>query len=143
MNILRFVPSSAADALSAALWGLAKPPAMRDEKDTQAMFPWIMDLKANDEGEDPDEHRWLVVNTTFAIPVHPDAVLDGIADILQPWIDRQQLPAETNTQLAQLVESMRGQQLVVYDAFPQIFKTMSKNYEQMIAAGLLAEPVMP
>jgi hypothetical protein len=32
---------------------------------------------------------------------------------------------------------------VVYDAFPQIFKDMSKTHEQMIAAGLLAEPNMP
>jgi hypothetical protein len=49
------------------------------------------------------------------------------------------LPADTNTQLAALIESKRGHRLVVYDAFPQPFKDISKTLEQMIAAGLLAD----
>jgi hypothetical protein len=87
--------------------------------------------------------HWLVVDTEYEIAVHPDAELGDIASILQPWIDAGHLPADTITQLAALIESKRGQQLVVYDAFPQIFKDMSKTHEQMIAAGLLAEPNMP
>jgi hypothetical protein len=59
-----------------------------------------------------------VVDTDYEINVHADAVLAGIADILQPWIDAGHLPADTNTNLAALVESLRGQRLVVYDAFP-------------------------
>ena len=42
-----------------------------------------------------------------------------------------------------LVESLRGQRLVVYDAFPQLFKDMSKTYAEMITAGLLAAPHTP
>lgn len=87
--------------------------------------------------------RWLVVDTVFSIVLHPEAELGSIADILQPWIDAGHLPADTNAQLAALVESLRGQSLVVYDAFPQLFKNMSKTLSEMIAAGLLAEPAMP
>jgi len=132
--MIRYVPSSAAEALSNALWGLSRPPALRTGKDTQYLFGWLTAL---------DGSRWLQVDTAYEINVHAEAELSGSADILQPWIDAGHLPADTNTQLAALVESKRGQRLVVYDAFPQLFKAMSKTREEMIAAGLLAEPQMP
>lgn len=132
--MIRFVPSSAAEPLSNALWGLSRPPEVRAPEDTQYLFPWITAL---------DGTRWLVVDTEYEVNVHPDAVLDGIADILQPWIDAGHLPTDTNTVLAALVESLRGQRLVVYDAFPQLFKDMSKTHAEMITAGLLAEPQTP
>ena len=132
--MIRYVPSSAAEPLSNALWGLSRPPEVRGANDTQYLFPWITAMDAT---------RWLVVDTEYEVNVHPDAVLDGIADILQPWIDAGHLPADTNTVLAALVESLRGQRLVVYDAFPQLFKDMSKTHAEMIAAGLLVEPQTP
>jgi len=132
--MILYIPSSAAEPLSQALWSLSRPPTLRTEQDTQYLFGWENVL---------DGTRWLVVDTEYEINVHPDAELGGIADILQPWIDAGQLPSDTNTQLAALIESKRGQNLVVYDAFPQFFKDMSKTYAQMIAAGLLAEPNMP
>jgi hypothetical protein len=132
--MILYIPSSAAEPLSLALWSLSRPPTLRTEQDTQYLFGWENVL---------DGSRWLVVDTEYAINVHPDAVLGDIASILQPWIDAGHLPADTITQLAALIESKRGQQLVVYDAFPQLFKDMSKTYPQMIAAGLLAEPDMP
>lgn len=95
------------------------------------MFDWLDDMLGQ---------RWLVVETTFEIPVHEEAELDGIADILQPWIDGGHMPPDTNTELAALVESLRGQRLVVWDAFPQFFKDMSKTREQMIEDGLLPNP---
>jgi hypothetical protein len=127
----RYIPSAAAEPLSQALWSLSRPPTLRTEQDTQYLFGWLNALDAT---------RWLVVDTEYAINVHPDAELGGIADILQPWIDAGHLPADTNTQLAALVESQRGGRMVVYDAFPQLFKDMSKTHEQMVAAGLLANP---
>jgi len=132
--MIRFIPSSAAEPLSNALWSLSRPPAIRAEQDTQFLFGWVDAL---------DGSRWLMVDTEYEINVHAEAELNGIADILQPWIDAGHLPADTNTQLAALVESKRGGRLVVYDAFPQLFKDMSKTREEMIAAGLLAEPQMP
>jgi len=128
----RYVPSSAAEPLSQALWGLSRPPHVRGPDDTQYLFGWISDLNGD---------RWLVVDTEYEINVHPDAVLAGIADILQPWIDAGHLPANTNTQLAALVESLRGGRLVVYDAFPQLFKDMSKTAEEMQALNLLPQPI--
>jgi hypothetical protein len=132
--MIRFIPSSAAEPLSQALWSLSRPPAIRAEQDTQFLFGWVDAL---------DGSRWLLVDTEYEINVHADAELNGIADILQPWIDAWYLPTDTNTQLAALVESKRGSRLVVYDAFPQLFKDMSKTREEMIAAGLLAVPQMP
>jgi hypothetical protein len=132
--MILYIPSSAAEPLSQALWSLSRPPAIRAEQDTQFLFGWVDAL---------DGSRWLMVDTEYEINVHAEAELNGIADILKPWIDAGHLPADTNTQLAALVESKRGGRLVVYDAFPQLFKDMSKTREEMIAAGLLAEPVMP
>lgn len=132
--MIRFVPSSAAEPLSNALWGLSRPPEVRGPHDTQYLFPWVTALDAT---------RWLVVDTAYEVNVHADAILDGIADILQPWIDAGDLPADTNTVLAAFVESKRGQKLVVYDAFPQFFKDLSKTHAEMIAAGLLADTATP
>ena len=138
--MIRFVPSAAAEPLSQALWGLSRPPQARGENDTRYLFGWITDLK----GE-----RWLVVLTDYEINVHPEAELAGIADILQPWIAAGHLPADTNTELARLIELKRGDKLVVYDAFPALFKLydaetnptgQGKSYAMMIAAGLLANP---
>jgi hypothetical protein len=132
--MIRYVPSSAASELSDALWALSRPPQTRQPQDTQYLFGWVTAL---------DGTHWLQVADDCEIPIHPQAELNGIADILQPWIDGGHLPADTNTQLAALVESLRGQRLVVWEAFPQLFKDMSKTHQEMIAAGLLAEPVMP
>jgi hypothetical protein len=127
-----YIPSAAAESLSAALLRLSDPHP--EGKVSQFLFGSVVDL----HGE-----KWLMVDTTLSLPLHAEAELNGIADILQPWIDGGHLPEETNTNLSALVESKRGERLVVYDAFPQLFKDMSKTREEMIAAGLLAEPQMP
>jgi len=128
--MILYVPSSAAAALTAALWGLARPEHLRTTEDTSEMFGWVDDLQTPPK-------RWLEVDTTFTITVHPEAVLDGIADILQPWIDEGTLPSDTNTVLEAFIQSKRGRQLTVYDAFPPLFKSMSKTYAEMVAAGFL------
>lgn len=129
-----YIPSFAAESLSNALWSLSRPPSLRQPEDTYYLFGWVDDLKGS---------RWLVVDTEYEINIHPDAELGGIAKILQPFIDAKQLPADTLDNLTALIEANRGKRLVVYDAFPQLFKSMSKTYEQMNDAGLLAEPEMP
>jgi len=131
--MIRYVPSSAAADLTVALWGLARPAHWRTDADTQEMFGFVDDLQT-------PSMRWLEVETTFAIMVHAEAELGGIADILQPWIDDGSLPANTNTVLAAFIESKRGQSLTVYDAFPQLFKDLSKTHAEMVAAGWLPDP---
>lgn len=130
----RYIPTSnesVASDLSEALWSLSRPASVRGSDTTSQMFGTVIDLNGG---------SWLEALDDFEIPVHPNAVLNGIADILQPWIDSGDLPADTNTQLAALIESNRGSHLVVWDAFPNLFKAMSKTKEQMIADGLLANP---
>ena len=131
--MIRYIPAPAAEALSLALWGLARPPEVRGENDTQFLFPWITAL---------DGSLWLAVETEYSILVHADAVLDGIADILQPFIDAVPplLPADTNEVLAAYIEANRGGVITVYSAFPQFFKDQSLDLAGMIAAGKLSEP---
>ena len=137
-----FVSSSAAEPLSDALWGLSRPSALRAVKDTRYLFSWVDDL----EGK-----RWLLVDTEYTVQVRPEAELDGIAGILQPWIDAGHLPDGTNETLTGLIEQHRGGELVVYEAFPDLFKLptadhpegLAKTREQMIEAGLLAQLSTP
>ena len=128
--MIHYIPSSVAEELSRELWSIARPSTIRHDGDTEFMFGWTNDLNGQ---------RWMKVHDDFSIIVHPDAELGGIAAILQPWIDAGHLPADTNTQLAAIIDSKRGQRLVVYDALPQLFKDMAKTHEQMVAAGLLEE----
>ena len=128
--MIRFVPGTQVEPLTRALWRLAVPDP--DAGATDKMFEVVTAL---DDGA-----TWLMVDTTFTIRVHELAVLDDIADILQPWIADGSLPTDTNDVLAAFVESKRGQDLTVYDAFPQLFKDMSLTTAQMIAAGKLANP---
>ena len=128
--MILYVPSSAAEKLSRALWALSSPPAIRPAGNTEFMFGWVNDIHGQ---------RWIEVHDDFSIVIHLDAELGGIASVLQPWIDAGRLPADTCTQLAALLDANRGQRVVVYDFFPQLFKDMGKTYEQMVEAGLLAD----
>lgn len=127
--MILYVPAAAGERLSVALWALARP--VFATGGTDRMFGVVTALDAS---------VWLVVETTFEIVVHPEAVLGEIGGILQPWIDDLSLPADTLTTLSALVDDSRGQVLVVYDAFPPFFKGLAKDWQGMIDAGLLAAP---
>ena len=126
------IPSSVAETLSEALWRLANPHTTSAA--TKSMFGIVTDAHGG---------QWIQVLTDYTITVHPEAVLNGIAAILQPWIDAGHLPADTNETLTAFVETKRGQALTVYDAFPPLFKGMAKTREQMEAEGLLTPPATP
>lgn len=128
--MLRYIPTSASAgiALTEALWHLHCPPG---EGSTTGFGTVVTAL---------DDSIWLEIDDAAVVLVHAEAILDNIADILQPWIDDGYLPADTNTNLAVFVESKRGQMLTVYDAFPQLFKGLSKSWQGMVDAGLLALP---
>lgn len=133
--MITYVPtsgSSVASHLSGALWSLTRPPQVRALNEiTTLMFGHITCL---------DKSVWLQVDTEFDILIHPEAELDGIADALQPWIDDGALPSNTNEKLASYIEDMRGQSLVVWNAFPQFFKDQSKTYEELVSLNLLSNP---
>jgi hypothetical protein len=128
--MLRYIPTtaSAGIALTEALWHLHCPPG---EGSTTGFGTVVTAL---------DGSVWLEIDDAAVVHVHESAVLDGIADILQPWIDSSSLPPDTNTVLAALIESKRGQMLTVYDAFPPLFKGMSLTTAEMIEQGKLANP---
>lgn len=132
--MIAYIPAPAASAISDALWSLSRPPAVRESKDTQYLFSWVTAL---------DDTLWLMVDTEYSITVHAEAVLGGIADILQPFIDAQQIPADTNTQLGAYIQANHGKVITVYDAFPQFFKDLAKTREQMIQENHLANPTLP
>lgn len=130
--MIRYVPTSGvnvAESLTAALWSLARPPAVRSAADvTSRMFPLFTALNGS---------VWMATDTEFSILVHRDAELSAIADILQPWIDDGNLPANTNKQLVDLIAHSKGAKLVVWDAIPQLFKAQSKTKEELISVGLM------
>lgn len=134
------IPSTKAEELSAALWALAMPPHLRGGGYvTSSLFGRIMDLQGKE---------WIVAQDDFRIKVHADAKLNGIAGILQPWIDQALLPAETNNDLAKFIESKRGEWLVVYEAFPALFKLgtpdnptgVGRTRAQLVSEGRLNAP---
>lgn len=127
-----YVPSTKAAELSRALWALARPPQVRAPGDSRALFLPVTDLQGG---------GWLMVDTEYQINVHAEAVLDGIGDVLQPWIDSGDLPEDTNETLTAVVESKRGQTMTPWEFFPQFFKDQSKDLEGMISAGLLQNRV--
>jgi hypothetical protein len=127
MSNIYYIPAPAAEALSKGLWELSRPPALQQNGDTELMFEWIDDSQGN---------KWIEVKDNFSIIIHPNATLGRIASVLQPWIDSGSLPKETNQNLSSLIEAKRRQRLVVYDAFPPLFKNMAKTFEEMQALGL-------
>lgn len=131
--MIRFVPTSSAEvaeALSRALWHLSRPADLAPTEGTVRLFPWITDTQGG---------IWLQVRTDYAIPVHAEAVIDGIEPILLgAGISQNDVDA-----LAALIVSLRGQTMTPWQYFPQVFQDASQTREEMIAAGLLAEPQTP
>lgn len=127
---IRYIPTSnetVTVALSEALWNLSRPVNVQGSDTTAQMFGTMIDTQGD---------SWLEALEEFEIPVHPDAEIDSIAAILQPWIDSGDIPADTNENLAALIEASKGKQLIVYDAFPQFFKDQSKSQDDLIQLGL-------
>jgi hypothetical protein len=133
--MIRYIPSPSAAELTVALWELARPAHLQSESDTESMFGFVDDLQTPSK-------RWLEVDTSFQIRIHPEAVLGGIGHILQPYIDSSALPPDTNSTLASTIEGLRGQLVIVYELFPATFKSASKTHDEMVTAGWLpGEPL--
>lgn len=134
--MIQYIPTSGADVcerLSRALWQLSRPVASSNDV-TQRMFGSLTTANGS---------VWLAVDTEFSIAVHTDAELGDIAEILQPWIDAGALPANANEQLADLIGVAKGHRLLVWDAFPDLFKQQSRTSAELRALGLRNEPSMP
>lgn len=138
-----FVPGADALAMSMALYELHRPLSIRDPQDgTTALFSTV---------EAADKSLWLVVDTELTIRVHPLASFEAVAAFLQSYEDSGALPAGTLEELSAYVEANRGQKLVVYEAFPALFKLadtdnptgLGRTFEQMIQEKRLPNPTLP
>lgn len=133
--MIRFVPTDGAqtaERLSAAFFHFSCTESVT--RASRLVFPSETCL---------DGSVWVAVNTEFSVPVLADAVLgQDIADILQPWIDVGLLPASAPAELDAIVQAHRGQRLVLWDAFPQLFKDQSKTREELVSLGLLPSPAL-
>jgi len=131
-------PSSNATELTAMLWELSDPDPTRG---TNALFP-IVTLN--------DGTTCLEVDTELSLPILEDAKLNGIADLLRPWVGYGILQSDIDW-LEQLVVESRGSRLVVYRAFPPIFKLktaenpngLGRTREQMIQENRLVNSTLP
>lgn len=126
-----YTPSSAGQKLSATLWALARPLQLEGKAGTKYMFDTITAL---------DGSKWLLVDTEYQVIIHEDADLSAVATALQPYIASGYLPADALATLSGVIDTHRGQSLVIYTAFPAFFKDQSKTKQQMEDAGLLATP---
>lgn len=115
--MIHFIPVSSPEVgkdLSYALWSFTRPPQVRVPAELQDdMFAVVVDAGG----------QWyLAAQDDFDIPVHAEAEIVGIADILlgaglsQTEVD----------QLASLVVALRGQRMRPYDYFPAVFKDAAK-----------------
>lgn len=132
--MIKYVPASAAAELSAALFALSRPPVVRVPGEvTNVMCAWFDDTQGN---------RWILIDDLREVRVHELAELNGIADILAPFIGHGLLQADIDG-LESLVAQSRGQRLVVYEAFPPLFKALAMTREQMIQENRLPNPTLP
>ncbi|MHB1082577.1 MAG: hypothetical protein ACYC67_24505 [Prosthecobacter sp.] len=135
-----FISAADAIAMSMALYELHRPAAVRDARDGTTSLYGVREAL--------DKSLWLEVDTELSIRIHPQASLDAVAALLQPYVNDGRLPAGTMEALAQRVEALRGGRMVVYDEFPALFKLadagnptgLGRTEQMMIDAGLLAVP---
>ena len=135
-----YVPASTetnALLLSEALFALAVPRHLQPSDGKQDAFEVIEALNGS---------PWLVVPDEFTIVMHPQAEINGLADVLQPYESQGYIPAGTLAELDAWIEATRVLPTVAertfcpWDKFPAFFKGLSKSWQQMIDAGLLASP---
>lgn len=122
-----YIPASGALAMSAALYELHRSAAVRDARDGTTSLYGVREAL--------DKSLWLEVDTELSIRIHPQASLDAVAAVLQPYVDDGRLPAGTLEGLYAYVEANRGLRIVVYEAFPDYFKSLALTEEQMVSQG--------
>lgn len=128
--MITYVPTSKATValtLSDALWGLTRPPAIRDAKDTARMFG----ARTMTDGS-----VWLVVDTEFTIPVHALADVTPIAEILEPFVEVGAIEYYGLIELFDLIEVTRGQSLNVWESFPQYWMGLAHDEEDLRTLNL-------
>lgn len=132
--MITYVPTSNATValtLSDALWGLTRPPAVRDVKDTTRLFGTL---------RMSDASVWLVVDTEFTIPVHALADVTPIAEILEPFVEAGAIEYYDLIELFDLIEVTRGAELNIWESFPQYWMDLAKDEAELQTLNLWPVP---
>jgi len=132
---MKLVPASKAQDLSAAFFGLSRPPAVRIPGEvTKSLCPVKQDLLGN---------WWVVLDAQRLVRVHEKADLSEITPLVQPLITMGVLAANTLVILQKRLDAGRGGWINVFDALPDEIKAEAKELPQMIAESLLLGPTIP
>jgi hypothetical protein len=139
-----YVPASTetnALLLSEGLFALAVPRHLQPSDGRQDAFEVITALNGS---------PWLVVPDEFTLVMHPQAEINGLADVLTPYESQGYIPAGTLAAMEAWINTTRVLPTVAertfcpWDQFPAFFKGLSKSWHGMVDAGLLAAPeIMP
>lgn len=129
----KFVPASqiAAD-LSAAIFALLRPPAVRIPGEvTQFLCPVKQDLLGD---------WWVVLDDQRTVRVHEQADLTEIAPLVQPLIASGVLAADTLVILQARLDAGRGGDINVFNSLPDEIQALALDEAQMIETGRLPAP---
>lgn len=135
-----YVPASTetnARLLSDALFALAVPRDLQPSDGLQDAFEVLTALNGS---------PWLVVPDEFTLVMHPEAEINGMADVLQPYEAQGYIPAgtiagfETWINATRVLPTVAERTFCPWDKFPVFFKGLAKSWQGMVDAGLLALP---
>jgi len=118
---------SVASNLTSALWSLTRPINIRESNDTSNMFA----TKVMTDGS-----VWLQVDTNFTIPVHLDADIEPIIDILEPFVALNYIDNIDLQNLIDLIEVSKGNELNVFESFPQFWINSAKTENEIKTMGI-------
>lgn len=131
------IKSDAAPYLSAAIYQLSRPLAIRDQADVSTYFcGWC-----------PHPTRTDVVTLEFPesydLPIHLQADAEALANMLQYFVATGDLLQEEVDGIAAAVVAYAGSTIDVATLIPPSWQPYVMTREQAIASGWLAEPTMP
>jgi len=132
---MKFVPALKAQELSAAFFGLSRPPAGRIQGEvTKSLCPVKQDLL----GE-----WWVVLDDQRRVKVHELADLEEIAELVRPLIAAGALAPDTLEVLQQKLDAGRGGWINVFESLPPEIQMEAKELSQLIEEGRLSPTHVP
>jgi hypothetical protein len=122
------IRSDAAPYLSAAIYQLTRPPHLRDSKDVSLYYcEWI-------PHPNRPEVATLVVPETEDIPVHVQADASKLAELLEPFVDKELTRREVED-IARAVSVQAGRRANVREFIPASWQPYVMDHETAVSQG--------
>jgi hypothetical protein len=89
---------------------------------------------------------YLVAPDEFTLVMHPEAEINGLADVLTPYEQAGHIPVGTIAgvdawiQATRVLPTVAERTFCPWEKFPAFFQSASKTWAQMVDAGLLPTP---